>query len=174
MAIENIEDLFLVELQHVYDAEKQLAEALPQLAQAACTPQLRQVFDQQLAETKEHTSRLEEIFKQLGEEPTAKPNLVMTEMRRQADEMRDTIEKCPLLDAALIVTGNQIEHFVIASYGSLRTFAQLLGNRNIASILEKTLQEEKQADARLTDLGTEQVNIQALHTSEAASAANAS
>src|SRR3569833_738814 len=127
MVIDNIEDLFLVELQHVYAAEKQLAEALPELAQAACTPQLRQVFDQQLAETREHTARIEEIFKQLGEQPVAKPNLVLTQMRQQAEELRASIDKSPLLDAALIVIGNQIEHFVIASYGSLRTFVCLFG-----------------------------------------------
>lgn len=170
MNVQSVEDLFVHGLQHIYDAEKQLTEALVKMAEASSNPQLRTAFEEHLQETKEHVGRAEEIFKRLGKQTEAKPNAVIKQMRTEADEMIEETDQSEIRDAALIVAGNQVEHFEIACYGSLRTFAQLLGKEDIAQILEKTLEEEKKADAKLTELGESQVNIQAIHRGAAASA----
>lgn len=168
MKIHTVDDLFLNGLEYVYDAEKQLMEVMPELAQAACTPQLREAFEQHFQETKENVGRIEEVFKRLGMHSTAQPNAVVEQMCQEARQMIQNIERSEILDAALIIAGNQVEHYEIAAYGSLRAFADLLGHEEIGRILQKTLEEVKKADAKLTHLGESQVNIQALHKSAAA------
>ena len=170
MKIASIEDLFVNGLQYVYDAERQLTEALPELAQASSTPQLREAFEQHLQETKEHVGRCEEVFKRLGVQPETEPNTVLKQMRQEAQQMIENTDKWEIRDAALIVAGNQVEHYEMSAYGSLRAFAQMLGYGDVADILQKTLEEEKKADAKLTQIGESQVNIQALHKSAAAAA----
>ena len=170
MKIQNVNELFSQGLQYVYDAEKQLTEALPTMAQACSSPQLRQAFEQHLQETKEHVKRLEEIFKKMDQQPQTQPNSVLKQMRQEADQMIQNTDKSPIRDAALIVAGNQVEHYEMAAYGSLGSFAKLLGKQDIADTLQKTLQEEKKADAKLTEIGETQVNVQALHAGAAASA----
>jgi ferritin-like metal-binding protein YciE len=170
MKIANMDDLFLHGLQRIYDAEQQLTEALPKLADASSTPQLREAFTQHLDETKQHVLRTQEIFKQLSKQPEAKPNATLQQMRQDAEQIIQNTEKSPVRDAALIVAGNEAEHFEMACWGSLRTFAQLLGYNNIVPLIEKILQEEKNADAKLTEIGESQVNVQALHQGTAASA----
>jgi ferritin-like metal-binding protein YciE len=170
MKVSNIEELFLVGLEYVYDAERQLTEALPQMAQASSTPQLREAFTQHLEETKQHVARAHEIFKRIGQQPKAQSNAVVKQMRQEAEQMIQNTDESPVRDAALIVAGNQVEHYEMACYGSLRNFARLLGHDDIVQLLEKTLQEEKNADAKLTEVGESVVNIQALHKSAAASA----
>jgi len=168
MKIRSVHDLFLNGLEYVYDAEKQLTQALPELARAATAPQLREAFEQHLQDTKEHVGRCEEIFKRVGAQPRTKPNAVLEQMRQEARQMIQKIDQPELRDAALIVAGNQVEHYEISAYGSLRTFAQLLGDEDVAAILQKTLDEEKKADAKLTEVADSQVNIRALHKSMAA------
>lgn len=171
MQIGTPEGLFLRGLALIYDAEQQLAEALPKMAEASSSPQLRSAFEQHLSETKEHLGRVLELFKRFGQEPEAEPNRVLAQMREQTAELIQAMEPSPLRDAALIVAGNQVEHFEIACYGSLRALARLLGHEDEACILEKTLEEEKKADAKLTEVGECCVNIQAIHRSAAASLA---
>lgn len=171
MKINTVDQLFLQGLQYVYDAEKQHTEALPKMAEACSTPQLREAFQQHLDETKEHVGRVEEIFKRLGQQPETKPNAVLQQMRQEADQMIANTEKSEIRDAALIVAGNQVEHYEMAAYGSLKSFAKLLGHSEIASILEMTLEEEKKADANLTQIGEEQINLQALHSGSTSAAA---
>lgn len=163
------EDLFLHTLALVYDAEEQLTEMLPQMAQASASPQLRSAFEQHLSETKDHVGRALEVFKRFGQQPRAEPNRILRQMWQQAEELIQNTGPSPLRDAALIIAGNQIEHFEIASYGSLRRLARLLGHEDEAGILEKTLEEEKKADAKLTEVAESHVNIQAVHCSAAAS-----
>ena len=166
-----MQDMFVTSLQYIYDTEKQLLQAIPELAQASSSPQLRQVFEQHLRQTKEHVCRCEEIFKRIGAQPQTQPNTVLKQMRQEAQQMIENTDHTEIRDAALIVAGNQVEHCEISAYGSLRTFAQLLGYDEVVDILQKTLDEEKKADARLTEVADSQVNIQALHKSEAALAA---
>lgn len=170
MKLENIEQLFIHGLKYVYDAEKQLTQALPKLAQASSAPELRQAFEKHLDETKEHVGRAEEVFKRMGQQPETLPNAVLEQMRTEADQMIANTDKSALRDAALIVAGNQVEHYEMAAYGSLRTFAQLLGNEDVVQILQLTLDDEKKADAKLTQIGEETVNPQAVHMEAARSA----
>ena len=170
MKITNIEQLFLNGLQYMYDAEKQLTEALPRLVEASSTPQLRQAFEEHLDQTKEHVSRAEDIFKRLGAQPQTQPNAILKQMRQETEQMIANTDKSPIRDAALIVAGNQVEHYEMACYGSLRTFAQLMGKEDVAGILEKTLDEEKKADAKLTEVGESYVNLEAVHRGAAQAA----
>ena len=170
MKITNLEELFLNGLQYVYDAEKQLTQALPRLVEACSTPELRQAFEEHLEETKEHVGRAEEIFKLLGVQPQTKLNAVLQQMRQESEQMIENTDRSAIRDAALIVAANQVEHYEMAAYGSLKTFAQLLGNEDIASILNITLEEEKKADAKLTEIGQTNVNLEALHKTAAQAA----
>jgi ferritin-like metal-binding protein YciE len=170
MKIQSVEDLFLSGLQYIYGTEQQLVRSLPELAQAACAPQLREVFERHLQDTKEHVRRLEDVFKGVGASPHAELNAVFEQMCEEAKQTIQNIDKSELRDAALIIAGNQIEHYEMAVYGSLRTFAQLLGHEEAVGILQKTLDEEKKADAKLTEVGESQINIQALHKSAAMAA----
>lgn len=171
MQVHSVEDLFIQGLSYAYDAERQLTEALPKLAQAASNPQLKQAFEQHLAETKEHARRAEQIFSALGKSPETRLNAVVQAMQKEADQMIQNIEEGPLRDAALIVAGNQVEHYEMAAYGSLRNFAELMGNQQCVQSLQQTLEEEKQADAKLTEIGENQVNKQAANRSAAGASA---
>ena len=171
MKIQSVQDIFVIGLQYAYDAEKQLIQALPELAQASSTPQLREAFEHHLQETKEHVARCEEVFKRIGVQPETKPNAVLKQMREEAQQIIQNTDKSEIRDAVLIIAGNQVEHYEMSAYGSLRTFAQLLGHDDVVQILQKTLDEEKKADAKLTEVGESQVNIQALHKSAAAAVA---
>jgi ferritin-like metal-binding protein YciE len=162
MKLQSVEDLFLEGLQYAYDNEQQLTQALPKMAQATSTPQLREAFEQHLTETKQQAGRAEQVFQIFGKQPERKPNTVVQAMVQETEKMIQNTDQGPVRDAALIVAGNQVEHFEIASWGSLRNYAQLLGKQEAVSLIEKTLQEEKQADAKLTAIGENQVNKQAL------------
>lgn len=167
MSVQTLEELFLTGLGYAYDAEKQLIEALPKMAQASSTPQLRQAFEQHLQETQQHAQRAEQVFSALGKTPERKSNTVVQSMTKEAEQMMGNIQQGPLRDAALIVAGNQVEHYEMAAYGSLRNFANLLGQQKCVQLLEQTLQEEKQADAKLTQIGESEVNRQAAQRSAA-------
>lgn len=168
MKLQTVNELFLTGLQYAYDAEMQLTEALPKMAEVSSTPELKQAFEKHLDETKQHVARAEQVFKACDKQPEAKPNVVLKQMVQEAEKMISSTDKGPIRDAALIVAGNQVEHFEMATYGSLRSFAQLMNKSDLVSLLEKTLQEEKQADAKLTEIGEQHVNVQAMQKSAAA------
>ncbi len=159
--INSFDELFKTGLDYIYDAETLLTEALPKMGQAASSTQLRQAFEQHLQETQNHVTRLEQVFSKLGLSPTVRSNTVMQAMIQEAEGMIRTIETPELRDVALVLAGNQVEHFEIGSYGSLRTFAERMGQREVVSLLDQTLQEEKQADRILTDIGESEVNPRA-------------
>ena len=169
MKITSIKELFLDTMNSIFDIEQQLTVALPRMAEASSTPELRQAFEQHLNETREHVDRAQQIFKQIGERPGRKPNLVLEGMTQGVEELIGNLDEGPLRDAALIMAGNQIEHFEMTFYGSLRTFATLFGNKEIAALLEKTLDEEKRADSMLTEIAEQQVNLRAIHEEAASS-----
>jgi ferritin-like metal-binding protein YciE len=125
---------------------------------ASSTPELRNALEQHLQETRTHVTRLERVFSILGEEAKTKDDDVLDELTDGAKTMVSAIDASPLRDAALIVSGNQVEHYEMAIYGSLVAFAQQLGLRDAASLLEQTLNEEKAADAKLTHIGENRVN----------------
>jgi ferritin-like metal-binding protein YciE len=160
MKVESIEDLFLDELKDLYSAEKQITKALPKLVKAASTQELSAAFDSHLEETKGHVERLEEIFQKLGKKGAGKTCEGMKGVLEEGSEVIQEIEKGPIRDAALIAAAQRVEHYEIAGYGSVRSFAQLLGKADIVELLEETLDEEKAADEKLTKI-SESVNQEA-------------
>jgi len=159
--------LYIDELRDLYNAETQIVKALPKMAKASSNDQLREAFEEHLRQTSEQVSRLEQIFEMLGEKPTGKKCLGMEGLVKEAAEtMREPYED-PIMDAALIGAAQRVEHYEIAGYGTVREFAQLLGEEEHVSLIEETLTEEKQADEKLTQLAQE-INAQALQEGETA------
>lgn len=160
MKVESIEDLFLDELKDLYSAEKQITKALPKMVKAASAEELGAAFDSHLQETKGQVERLEEIFQKLGKRGTGKTCEGMKGVLEEGSEVIQEIEKGPIRDAALIAAAQRVEHYEIAGYGSVRSFAELLGKTDIVELLEETLEEEKAADEKLTKI-SESVNQEA-------------
>jgi len=160
MKVESIEDLFLDELKDLYSAEKQITKALPKLVKAASTQELSAAFDSHLQETRGHVERLEEIFQKLGKRGAGKTCEGMKGVLEEGSEVIQEIEKGPIRDAGLIAAAQRVEHYEIAGYGSVRSFARLLGKTDIVELLEETLEEEKAADEKLTKI-SESVNQEA-------------
>lgn len=167
---DSLRELYVDELRDLYNAETQLVKALPKMAKASSNEQLRQGFEEHLRQTSEHVSRLEQIFEQLEEKPTGKKCLGMEGLVKEAaDTMKEDYEDA-LMDAALIGAAQRVEHYEIAGYGTVRDFAELLGEDEHVSLLEETLEEEKQTDQKLTELSQE-INQQANEGGEAESEA---
>jgi ferritin-like metal-binding protein YciE len=159
--VSTFDELFQNGLECIYDAEKQLTETLPKMAQAAHSSQLRQAFEQHLKETRNHVQRIEYAFSKLGLNPASKTSIVLQAMRKETEKMIENTEASPIRDAALIMAGTQVEHWEMASYGSLRNFAELMGEQSLVSLMQQTLDEEKKADQKLTQVGASEVNPQA-------------
>jgi len=164
MKIETMEDLFLEQVEDLYDAEKRLVKALPKMAEATTSVTLRQAFESHLMETEGHVSRLENIFRTLGQNPKTHTCDAMKGLISEGEDVVSDIDQSPLRDAGLIAAANRVEHYEIAAYGSARTFAQILGLNEAASLLEQTLREEKTADQKLTQLAESMVNDEALRS----------
>ena len=161
MGVENMEELMLDELKDLYSAEKQIVKALPKMAKACESEELKQAFQTHLEETKGHVKRLDEIFEALGKSSRGKTCHGMQGLLEEGSEMLEEIEKGGVRDAALISAAQRVEHYEIAAYGSVREYAKLLGKRKIVSLLEETLEEEKATDEKLSSI-SQQVNPQAL------------
>ncbi|GEP94997.1 YciE/YciF ferroxidase family protein [Chitinophaga cymbidii] len=154
--------LFMDELKDIYWAEKHLVKALPKMQKAATTEELVNAFADHLAATKEHVSRVEEIFDLMGVKPVAKKCEAMEGLVAEAQELIDEEEESVVLDAGLIIAAQKVEHYEIAAYGSLRTLANHMGHTEAASILEQTLAEEKETDVLLTQIAESSVNEEAM------------
>ncbi|MGH9735530.1 MAG: ferritin-like domain-containing protein [Candidatus Acidiferrales bacterium] len=154
-----LKELYIDELRDIYNAENQLIKALPKMAKAATSEDLRAGFEEHLEQTKGHVERLEEIFKELGEKPTGKKCKGMEGLVDEGEEMIEEQEG-DVLDVGLISAAQRVEHYEIAAYGCVRTYANLLGEDDAAGLLEQTLTEEKQTDQKLTKLA-EKINVQA-------------
>jgi len=165
MKIESMEELFLQQIEDLYDAEKRLVKALPKMAEASTSLSLKQAFESHLLQTEGHVTRLETIFRQLGKNAKAETCDAMKGLVSEGENMVSHIDESPLRDAGLIAAANRVEHYEIAAYGSARTFAQTLGLGQAAALLEQTLQEEKAADHKLTQLAEQMVNDEALRSS---------
>ena len=160
MPAENLHELFVDELRDIYDAEKQLTKALPKMAKAANSEDLRAAFEEHLDITRMHVSRLEEVFKSLGMAARGKPCEGMKGLVEEGKEMMEEIERGATLDAALISAAQKVEHYEIATYGTLATFAEIMGHQDAKDLLGQTLDEEKEADEKLTQVAG-QINFQA-------------
>ena len=159
--IKTMNDLFVHQLQDIYYAEKQLVKALPRMAQKATDPQLKQGFLTHLEETKTHVERLEEVFKMHGAKTKAVDCPAIDGIIEEADDVAGEVADNAVLDAALINAAQAAEHYEIARYGSLIAWAKQLGRNDCASILTKTLDEEKITDKKLTSLAEGKVNLRA-------------
>jgi ferritin-like metal-binding protein YciE len=157
-----MQELFLDELRDLYDAEKQLTKALPEMADAASTEELQTAFEEHLEETKGHVERLEQIFEELGEKGTGKKCAAMAGLIKEGTEVVDESEESVVRDAGLIAAAQKVEHYEMSGYGSARTHAQLLGNKRAAALLKETLDEEKAADAKLNEIAMSFINEEAV------------
>ena len=158
MALDSMQDLFLNELKDVYNAEKQLVRALPRMAKAAESPELQRAFTKHLRETEGHVQRLERIFRSLGETPRGKKCKGMEGLIEEGKEILEEDGASEVIDAALISAAQRVEHYEIAAYGCLRTYAQLLGMNDADKLLQQTLEEEEATDQALTALGEGGIN----------------
>jgi len=162
MKIESLQDLFETELRLAYDCEQKLVKkGLPNMMEASTSPELRKAFQDHLQQTRQHITRLDQAFAAIGKNPDTQDNDVFDEMAKGAEKKAKAIESPSLRDAAMIACANQVEHYEIAVYGSLVAFAQQIGLSNAATSLQQTLQEEKEADAKLTQLAETSINSRA-------------
>jgi ferritin-like metal-binding protein YciE len=166
MSVKTINELLLDELKDLYSAEKQITKALPKMAKAAASQDLKSAFENHLEETQGHVDRLDKIFETLGKSPRGKTCHGMQGLLEEGSEMISESEKGPVRDAGLISAAQRVEHYEMAGYGSVREFASILGQNEIASLLEKTLEEEKAADEKLSGIA-KKVNPQAVKSKAA-------
>ena len=161
MTMDTLQELYLEQLQDIYDAEKQLTKALPKMAKTATNEELKAAFEQHLEQTEEHVSRLERIFEELGEKPKGKKCKAMQGLIEEGKEMIEEDASEEVMDAGLIGAAQKVEHYEIATYGTLRTYAEMLGFDDQADLLQETLDEEKDTDENLTELAVSCVNLEA-------------
>lgn len=167
MAIQSMHDLYVSELKDLYNAETQLVKALPKMANATSSPDLAKAFTDHLEETKVHMERLERIFNELDVSPKGKKCKAMAGLLEEGkDVMEDGIDPS-VMDAALIAAAQRVEHYEIAGYGCVRTFARLLGFDTAADLLQQTLDEEGATDKKLTKLAESVINVEAVESAEA-------
>jgi ferritin-like metal-binding protein YciE len=161
MEQEALKELYIDELKDIYNAENQLVKALPKMAKAATSEDLSSGFEAHLEQTRGHIQRLEQIFKALDEKPTGKKCKGMEGLIAEGQEMMGEDFDDDVMDAALISAAQRVEHYEIAAYGTVRTYAELLGEDEAVQLLEQTLEEEKETDQKLTDLASE-INVKAM------------
>jgi ferritin-like metal-binding protein YciE len=160
MANNGLRELYLDELRDLHNAESQLLKALPKMAKASSSEELRQGFEEHLEQTKGHVERLEQIFEALDENPKGKKCAGMEGLVKEGSEVMDEDFEGAVMDAALIGAAQRVEHYEIAAYGTIIAFAEQLGESEHVSLLKETLEEEKETDEKLTTL-SEDINSQA-------------
>ncbi len=160
MSKDSLKELYVDELRDLFSAENQLTKALPKMAKAATSDELRQGFEEHLEQTKGHVERLQQIFEMLDEKATGKKCLGMEGLVKEGAEVMGEDFEEAVMDAALISAAQRVEHYEIAGYGTVIAFAELLGEQEQASLLKETLEEEKETDEKLTELAQE-INAEA-------------
>jgi ferritin-like metal-binding protein YciE len=161
MKMESLTDLYLEQLRDLYSAENQLVEALPKMAEAAHSSDLKKGFNDHLRQTKEHVTRLERIFKALNEDPEGTTCKAMKGLIKEGEEMVKAKGDPDVVDAGLIACAQRVEHYEIAAYGTVRAYSKALNRADALALIEKTLQEEKEADHKLTQLAESHINSDA-------------
>lgn len=151
MSANSIEKLFLEELKDLYNSEQQLTKALPKLSKMATSTQLQSALEHHLRETEGHVQRLEQVFKAVGEKPSSKTCDGMKGILEEGETSVKAAEEGDIRDLAIAAGGNRVEHYEMAAYGTVRAYAEHLGNQQVAQLLEQTLEEEKAADRKLTE-----------------------
>jgi ferritin-like metal-binding protein YciE len=159
MAVESLRDLYLEQLQDLYNAEQQLIKALPKMAKAATSEELKSAIEEHLEQTRGHAVRIETICKEMGEKPAGKKCKAMEGLVKEGSETIDEDMEDSLKDAALIADAQRVEHYEIAGYGCVHAYATRLGDDEAADLLAQTLDEEKAADKKLNDIA-EELNLE--------------
>jgi ferritin-like metal-binding protein YciE len=170
MKLDTLEQLYISELRDLYSAENQLLKALPKMAKGATSPELKDAFEKHLEQTKGHVERLEELFQQLDESPKGKTCHGMKGLIEEGSEILKEDGQDSVIDAGMIVAAQKVEHYEIASYGSVRAFAHLLGKDEDAKLLQSTLDEEAETNEILNRLADTVVNPEAVNETELAGA----
>jgi ferritin-like metal-binding protein YciE len=160
-ALNTFEDLFVEQLQDLHDAEQRLTKALPKMAAAAHNPALKSAFEEHLRQTQNHVTRLEQVFKSIGKTAQSKTCEAMKGLVEEGSEVINGTGDPDVKDAALIAAAQRVEHYEIAGYGTVRTFAQRLGKTEAARLLQETLNEEAETDKKLTGLAEKAINPKA-------------
>jgi len=161
MEAENLKELLVEELKDLYSAENQLVKALPKMAKAATSPELKKGFETHLEETRGHVARIEEMCKILEESPKGTKCKAMEGLVAEGKEIIDEHDDPETLDAGLICAAQKVEHYEIASYGTVRTWAELLDLKDVVELIDETLQEEKATNDKLTEVA-EAINVSAM------------
>lgn len=162
MELETLKDLYIHGLKDLYSAEKQLIRALPKMAKAASNEQLQAAFEEHLEQTKEHVARLERVLESHDETTRGPKCKAMEGLVEEGSELIEEESDPEVLDAGLIEAAQKVEHYEIASYGCARTYAQLIGDKEGARILQTTLNEEGATDKKLTELAMSTINVAAM------------
>lgn len=160
--MESMEDLFLHELKDIYHAEQQLVDALPKISEKISSSELKSTMEMHLEQTKDQVKRIEEVFDKIGESPSAEQCQAMKGLLEECFEILEQDTTPEVLDAALIAAQQKVEHYEIAAYGTLATWADEMQNKEISELLGKNLEEEKQADEKLTRIATQTSNERAM------------
>jgi ferritin-like metal-binding protein YciE len=166
MPVKSLHDLMVDEIKDIYHAEKQITRALPKMAKNASSDKLKKAFEDHLKMTENQITRLEEVFQALEIPPKGKKCVGMEGLINEGKELMDEIDPGPTLDAAMISAAQKVEHYEIASYGTVRTFAQELGYDKVANLLQKTLDEESETNELLTNIAESEINYEAIHEDE--------
>jgi ferritin-like metal-binding protein YciE len=166
MKLDTLQKLYVDELRDLYNAENQLLKALPKMAKAASSEELKNAFEKHLEQTEMHVQRLEQVFEELDQTPKGKTCRAMKGLIREGSEILEEEGDPSVLDAGIIVAAQKVEHYEIAGYGSVRTFAELLGQQKAVELLQTTLDEESEANELLNGLAESIVNPEALMESE--------
>jgi ferritin-like metal-binding protein YciE len=161
MKLDSLEKLYVEQLKDLYSAESQLVQALPKMAKAASSSDLRQAFQMHLDQTKEHVNRLEQIFDNLEYKPTGHKCKGMAGLIEEGEEMIENEAEKEVRDAGLIAAAQRVEHYEIAGYGTVRTYAEMLNRNEDVQLLQQTLDEEYKTDEKLTTLAESEINVEA-------------
>jgi ferritin-like metal-binding protein YciE len=164
LALNSFEDLLVEQLEDLYDAEQRLTKALPKMVDAAKSASLKAAFQEHLRQTQNQVSRLEQVFQLLGKTPRSKTCEAMKGLIAEGEEVVSATGDADVKDAALIAAAQRVEHYEIAGYGTVRTFAQRLGHNDAARLLQQTLDEEADTDKKLTSLAEGAINPRAAAT----------
>jgi len=168
MKLNTLQDLYLEELRDLYNAETQLVKALPKMAKGASSTELKEAIEQHLEQTRGHVDRLQQIFDQMDESPKGKTCYAMKGLIEEGSEVLDQEGEDSVLDAGIIAAAQKVEHYEIASYGTVRTFADLLNQNEASALLQETLDEEGETNEKLNTLAEGIVNPEALADGEMA------
>jgi ferritin-like metal-binding protein YciE len=167
MDIANLQELLVDEMRDIYNAENQILKALPKMAKKATNPKLKQAFESHLQETEGHVERLRKVFEGLGQKPTGKKCAAMQGIIEEGSELMSEDMSDEAMDAALIAAAQKVEHYEIASYGTVRAWANVAGMKDVAKVLQQTLNEEGAADEKLTKIAESSINVQAADAAHA-------